>query len=155
MEQTWVTDKFYSHFPSYTDQQQRKRAILIETRKQDYQNYLKQMSTNDVAGHRKYPLNSHRKSNGIENGTHEHQASGETFITRAIIETSGSSLRKNWIEFWILITRMIDWFLIGKVDSERGRSSRLRDSKHMDLPDIFDDEAIRERNRKVVEVIKV
>lgn len=46
-EQTWVTDKFYSHFPSCTDEYVLKRNFLLQSRKQDYQDYLKQMLIND------------------------------------------------------------------------------------------------------------
>lgn len=47
-EQTGVTDKFYSHFPSCTDEYTLKRNFLLQSRRQDYQDYLKHMLINDV-----------------------------------------------------------------------------------------------------------
>lgn len=103
MEQTWVTDKFYSHFPSCTDEYAVKRKILLQSRKQDYQIFLKQMLMNDVsvaaaataAGATTYNTNrknQHRKSNNdIEVGRAEKPKSYEMITTRATIETGSDT----------------------------------------------------------------
>lgn len=60
------------------------------------------------------------------------------------------------VDIFLLMRLMVLLYLFETVnESERGRSSRPRgtfDAKHMDLPDLFDDEAIKERNRRVAEV---
>lgn len=42
-QKTWVTDKFYLQFPSYSEQN-RKRELLAKTRQLEYQKYLKQLT---------------------------------------------------------------------------------------------------------------
>lgn len=97
MDKTWVTDKFYSHFPSYTDQSARKREILVESRRQDYQNYLKQMLLNDLSANKRQTDNHHsiRKLNqnlfdddDDDEDAVEKQTPREIITTRAIIETT-------------------------------------------------------------------
>lgn len=99
MEKTWITDKFYSHFPSYTDQSARRREILAESRRQEYQNYLKQMSVSHVTANRRRINDQQliKKFNHIrayddiddEEGI-ENQSPVKVITTRAIIETTSS-----------------------------------------------------------------
>lgn len=42
-KKTWVTDKFYLQFPSYSEQN-RKRELLAKSRQLEYQKYLRQLT---------------------------------------------------------------------------------------------------------------
>lgn len=101
MEKSCITDTFYCHFPSCTEQSARKREKLAESRRQDYQNYLKQMSLNDIVANRRHTnySNNHKvQLNGkfVTNrgydynddiiDANENQTPPRTILTKAIIE---------------------------------------------------------------------
>lgn len=88
-----VTDKFYSHFPSYTEQQRRERELLAQNRRKDYQNYLKQMSLNDDIISRTAIERSLRKPANVDDETTKNRSGGETIVTRAIIESRSKKFR--------------------------------------------------------------
>lgn len=94
-----VTDKFYSHFPSYTEQQKRERENLAQSRRKDYQNYLKQMSMNDDIISRSAIRRSLRRPAIVEDEPTKNRSGGETITTRAIIETRSKRFR--WVFDWL------------------------------------------------------
>lgn len=153
-----VTDKFYSHFPSYTEQQKRERELLAQNRRKDYQNYLKQMPLNDDIISRSAIRRSLRKpAVNVENETTKNRSGGETIVTRAIIESRSRKIR--WVLNWwtdsnqpFCVFLFFFFFIFVGTHSNTLRRKSSMDSPNMDLPDIFDDNAIRERNRKVIEV---
>lgn len=62
-QKTWVTDKFYLQFPSYSEQN-RKSELLAKARQQDYQKYLRQLTFIEE------PLSSRALKRGAYNEQH-------------------------------------------------------------------------------------
>lgn len=131
---SWVTDGFYSHFPSYSQQPTRREA-LAKARRLDYQTFLSRVTPRKTKSDGKAP--KRHTSNDIHNNRQKTTMS----------DTPNDKLPK------LDTTNTID------SNNELNESTRvehknrfLDDLEKMELPDIFNEETINERNKKLAEV---
>lgn len=124
---SWVTDGFYSHFPSYSQQPTRREA-LAKARQLEYQTYLSRVTPPKA------------KSDGKAQKRHTSNDNN----SKTLNDIPNDKLPK------------LD---ANTADDCNGESSRvehknrfLDDLEKMNLPDIFNEERINERNQKFSEV---
>lgn len=122
-QQSWVTDKFYSHFPSYSDQSLQ-RVLLSKSRKQDYQNYLSRVAVGPKKSFKR-GSNVTQKANKVNVIDENRQTDDES--------TDGVSKSK--------LNREMS-----------SKQKAIHDRKHINLPDILDENKVHERNQRMVEV---
>lgn len=113
MEQ-WATDKFYSHFPSYSGEKS-KRKLLDKDRQDEYNLYLSRLA-----------------SAGTESTRSKH-------VRAERDEPRSISDRRNEV-------------LLKRNSNEMSERDTSLWNENMDLPGIFNEELIKQRNRRVVEV---
>lgn len=131
---SWVTDGFYSHFPSYSQQPTRREA-LAKARQLDYQTFLSRVSPQKG------------KSDGKAQKRH---TTNESQSKRQKIPTNEKRNEK---------LPKLDTNRTDDNNGESDMSSRvevknrfLDELENMNLPDIFNEQMINERNQKMKEV---
>lgn len=112
MEQ-WVTDKFYSHFPSYSGEKSR-RKLLDKDRQDEYNLFLSRLSSADNASKQ---VRTER----------DEQYVASNRPNEILPKQSSNEMSKRDTSLW---------------------------SENMDLPGVFNEEIIKQRNRRVEEVIR-
>lgn len=131
---SWVTDGFYSHFPSYSQQPTRREA-LAKARQLDYQTFLSravpQKAKLDGKGQKRHTTN--------ENSNKRQKATTN--------DTPNDKLPK------LDTVSMNDNDGAVKISSRVVNKNRFLDElEKMDLPDIINEETINDRNQKLAEV---
>lgn len=101
----WVTDKFYSHFPSYSGEKSR-RKLLDKDRQDEYNRYLSRLGS---------------AKNAFADEQHSMSKRGKEIPTGR----SSKDMSERDMSLW---------------------------NENMDLPGIFNEEIIKQRNRRVIEV---
>lgn len=131
---SWVTDGFYSHFPSYSQQPTRREA-LAKARQLDYQTFLS----------RAEPRKAKPDGKGQKRHTTNENSSKRQKPTTN--DTPNDKLPK------------LDTISTNNNDGKANMSSRvvnknrfLDELEKMDLPDIMNEETINDRNQKLAEV---
>lgn len=133
------SDKFYSHFPSYSEQS-RKREALAKEQKLDYQAYLKRVTSNKN--------NRDQLFGKIKKSSTPHDDSRKPKIPRnqeKTVNDSPISIKKRGA--------------VSQNDTKDGTNERqknkeqfLNEWEKMNLPEIVDGNAINARNRRIAEV---
>lgn len=130
---SWATDGFYSHFPSYS-QQPTRREELARARQHDYQTFLNNATprkgkTDGKIGKRNTNLDTQNKK----------------------LKVSTSTPNKEWPK--------VDLSAAVENRSELDKKFRLKNTSQfvnelekMDLPDFLNEDTINERNQKLAEV---
>lgn len=133
---SWVTDGFYSHFPSYSQQPTRREA-LAKARQLDYQTFLSRISPTkikiDGKGQKRHTTNDNSSkrqkipTNDIPNDKLP------KLDTKSIddVDTNGESDVSCRVEV---------------------KNRFLDELEKMELPDIINEQTIRKRNQKLKEV---
>lgn len=133
----WVTDKFYSHFPSYSSEKQ-KRDLLAKEKKLEYQAYLK------------------RVASITPNGKSKRSIDAEKSIERLKIPTFSDEKTNNHLELDVKCNKISqngtltdEW-----ADKKRDESKNkyLDKLEKMNVPEIFDADLIEARNQKMADV---
>lgn len=133
---SWVTDGFYSHFPSYSQQPTRQQA-LAKARQYEYQTFLsrvtpKKTKCNGKAQKRHTTIENHLKRQKTPT---KHTSPNDKLPN---LDTNAAA--HNGSEEFEMHNRFEN-------------KNRFQDElETMDLPDIFNDQMIRERNQKLAEV---
>lgn len=134
----WVTDKFYSHFPSYSSEEQ-KRDSLAKEKKLEYQAYLSRVASNTPNGKSKRSTDSEKSTKRLKI---------PTVSDAEINKHPESDMKCNKIA------------QNGTLADEWSDNKKRDESKHkyldklekMNLPEIFDADLIDARNHKMAEV---
>lgn len=147
---SWATDGFYSHFPSYSQQPNRREA-LAKARQLDYQTFLSRISplknvsnvktqkrtthaTDGQSKKSKKPTNSTASTNTNDNERNDmpkldmHAVSESNSSTEQAVSSQRST------------------------DRSKERNDFVKELEEMDLPDIFNDKQISVRNERFAEV---
>lgn len=146
---SWATDSFYSHFPSYS-QQANRREVLAKARQLDYQTFLSRISPLKNVSN----VKSQKRATVIDGQNRKSKKTPNASTT-----SSPNTNYKNEMP-------KLDMHFVSENDSTEhaaiisGRSTnRSKDRndfvnglEEMDLPDIFDDKQISVRNEKLAEV---
>lgn len=132
---SWVNDGFYSHFPSYSQRPSRQEE-LARARQLEYQTFLSRVT----------PIKS--KSNGKAQKRH---TPNDNSSKRPKIPTTNDTPNDKLPK--------LDISTVAERNEQFDSSSRFQNKNRfqdeletMDLPDIFNDQMIRERNQKLAEV---
>lgn len=132
---SWATDGFYSHFPSYS-QQPTRREELAKARQHDYQTFLNRVTPrknkSDAKFHkRNISIDSHSKKKRI--------ATTNQTPNPELPKSDVNMVSENAIE-------------LDRNNRVRNRSRFVNELEKMDLPDILNGDTIDERNQKLAEV---
>lgn len=114
-----MTDKFYSHFPSYSGEKSR-RELLDKDRHDEYNLYLSRLAS-------------------AEN----------TFTTRNVAATKNAQAERDEQRS---VSKAPSEVLMKRNSNEMSERDMSLWNENMDLPGIFNEEIIKQRNRRVVEV---
>lgn len=133
----WVTDKFYSHFPSYSSEKQ-KRVSLAKEKKLEYQAYLTRVASNTPDGKSKRSTDAEKSTKRLKIPTFSDEKTNkhlESDVKRKQIIQNGT-LADEW------------------ADKRRDESKHkyLDKLEKMNLPEIFDADLVEARNHKMAEV---
>lgn len=141
---SWATDGFYSHFPSYSQQPNRREA-LAKARQLDYQTFLSRISPLKHVSHVKL------QKRHIAND-------GQTKKLKNPTNISPNTNHNNEMP-------KLDMHIVNENDSteqavisghstnrSKERNEFVNGLEEMDLPDIFNDERISARNDRNAEV---
>ena len=137
---SWVTDGFYSHFPSYSQQPSRREA-LAKARQLEYQTFLSRVSpgkckTDGKAQKRHTTNNCHSKRPKIPaNDTMRNDKLPKLDTKQTTTTTDDNNGESD---------------LSSRVEV---KNRFLDELENMDLPDIFNEQSINKRNQKLKEVI--
>lgn len=145
---SWATDGFYSHFPSYSQQPNRREA-LAKARQLDYQTFLSRISplknVSNVKTHKRATqLNdgqskkSKKPANASASPT-TNDRNGVPKLDMHMVSENNSSTEQT-----VLSGR--------STDRSKDRNDFVNGLEQMDLPDIFNDKQISVRNEKLAEV---
>lgn len=115
----WVTDKFYSHFPSYSGEKSR-RELLDKDRHDEYNLYLSRLASAENAFTSRNVATSKR-----EQAERDALRSASKAPSEVLTKRNSNDLSERDMSLW---------------------------NENMDLPGIFNEEIIKQRNRRVVEV---
>lgn len=134
----WVTDKFYSHFPSYSSEKQ-KRDSLAKEKKLEYQAYLSRVASNTPNGKSKRSTDAEKSAKRLKIPTFSDEKTNKHLDT----DVKCNKIAQN-----------------GKLADEWDDDKWRDESKHkyldklekMNLPEIFDADQIKARNHKMAEV---
>lgn len=126
-------DKFYSHFPSYSGETSR-RKLLDKDRQDEYKHYLSRLASAEKASE-KFAI-----SRNVRN-----ELSSRQKVTVAERDEPHSVSNR---EHDILMHRNCQ----DMNERDMMRAKYLQNLQNMDLPDIFNDEIIKQRNRRIAEV---
>lgn len=133
---SWASDGFYSHFPSYSQQPTRREA-LARARQLDYQTFLSRVSPGKSKTDGKA-----QKRHTTNDGQSKRQKIPTTNRTpnEKLPKLNANAVNENNIE--------------GDMQSGGvNKDHYLDELEKMDLPDILNEETINERNLKLAEVI--
>lgn len=145
---SWATDGFYSHFPSYSQQPNRREA-LAKARQLDYQTFLSRIS----------PLKnvSSVKTQKRATNANDGQSKKSKKPTNATASPNTND-RNNMPKLDMHIVSENNSSTEQTVPSGRStdrsqeRNDYVNGLEQMDLPDIFNDKQINVRNEKLAEV---
>ncbi|XP_055297512.1 inner centromere protein A [Sitodiplosis mosellana] len=129
---SWASDGFYSHFPSYSQQPSRREA-LAKARQLEYQTFLSRVSP---------------RKGKIDGKAQKRHTTNESQCKRPKIPTN-DTMQKN--ELPKLDTKHTADDNNGESDSSSRvevKNKFLDELENMDLPDIFNEQSINERNQK-------
>lgn len=142
---SWATDGFYSHFPSYS-QQPNQREVLAKARQRDYQAFLNHISPKKIVSHATL-----QKRHNINDGQ---QKRSKKPTATSPPQTKRNELPK--LDIHIVnanATSTEPAAMTGSsTDTRKARNDFVNELEQMDLPDIFNDERISARNEKMAEV---
>lgn len=138
MDSSPITDKFYSHFPSYSEQST-KREALAKARQLEYQTYLSRIASNGQ--------NSNGKSNKRITAHDKHTKRPKLPINHDEKE----SPKLNGKHVSVAQTEATNGAKAAKV-REMTKEKFLDGVENMNLPEIFDEDRINARNRRMAEV---
>lgn len=133
----WVTDKFYSHFPSYSSEKQ-KRDSLAKEKKLEYQAYLSRVASNNPNGKTKRSTDAEKSTKRFKIPTF----SDETTIKHPESDVKCNKTDQNG-------TLADEWTNKRRDESKHKYLDKL---EKMNLPEIFDADLVRARNHKMAEV---
>lgn len=140
---SWVTDGFYSHFPSYS-QQPSQRELLAKTRQLEYQTFLSRISPQKNISHAKLHQKRHTES----------QTKKPKEPINITLNTKNNELPK--LDIHIVNENNSSQEKTAKggnsTNRTKDRNAFVKGLEKMDLPDIFNDERISARNEKLAEV---
>lgn len=132
---SWVTDGFYSHFPSYSQQPTRREA-LAKARQLEYQTFLSRVSPGK--GKPDGKAKKRHTTNDCQNKRQKIPTNEKQIVDKlpkidanTTDDTNGESEMSSRIEV---------------------KNRFLDELENMDLPDIFNEQSINERNQKLKEV---
>lgn len=131
---SWASDKFYSHFPSYSEQRTHREA-LARSRQLEYQAYLN---------------NTANKSVQTKHKTHKRLPAKTKISKRPKIPTTNydSIVEQNELD-----KNYSDEVEVNENNNYDESTQRfLKKLEEMSVPDIFNDDMIKARNEKVAEV---
>lgn len=131
---SWATDGFYSHFPSYSQQPNRREA-LAKARQQDYRTFLSRLSPQKgEKSHKRFTVHDEHAMTKTKTTTMNHIPNDELpkldLYTNDDDSSSGS----------------------GTSSLTTSRDRFVNELERMNLPDIFNEETVLERNQKLIEV---
>lgn len=136
---SWATDGFYSHFPSYSQQPNRREA-LAKARQLDYQTFLSRISplknaSNTKAHAKRYDGQSKRPKKSTNSSPNDNKLPK---LDMHIVNGNNSTEHAT---------------LSGRTTNRsKERNEYVNGLENMDLPDIFNDERISARNEKMAVV---
>lgn len=130
---SWASDGFYSHFPSYSQQPSRREA-LAKARQLEYQTFLDRVTP---------------RQNKSDVKAQKRHTTNESSCKRQKVPTKDNKLPK-------LVTNTVDEHNESIDMSSRceNKNRFLDELENLDLPDIFNDQMMRERNQKLAEVCR-
>lgn len=136
----WVTDKFYSHFPSYSSEKQ-KRDSLAKEKKLEYQAYLSRVASNTPNGKTKRSTDGEKSSKRLKIPTFSDEKTNED------PESDVKCNKKNKTD---QNGTLADEWTDKKRDENKHKY--LDKLEKMNLPEIFDADLVQARNHKMAEV---
>lgn len=130
---SWATDGFYSHFPSYS-QQPTRREELARARHHDYQTFLNNVipqkgKSDGKISKRNTNLDAHNKKQKVSTSTPNNE--------RPKVDLSATVANSNELD---------------KKYRLKNTSQFVNELEQMDLPDFLNEDTINERNHKLAEV---
>lgn len=143
---SWVTDTFYSHFPSYGDQKTQ-RDILLKSRHLEYQNHLHQLAAIEKLS----AVRASKRFSANNNQMKRPKIPDEPIDNAAVIQINERNLQHQ-NDNMSLVRREHDALFVESCDRDDSRNRFLNELQNMDLPDMFNDVAIEARNRRTIEV---
>lgn len=139
---SWVNDSFYSKFPSYSEQANRREA-LAKARQLEYQTYLSRVSSNSPK--------TNTKSNKRTSINDKNLKRPKIPTIQNVTVNKPSPLKQKSK----IIVQNVSEIATNDVDDDI-RSERtdefLNQLEQKPVPEIFDEESIRARNEKMAEV---
>nr|XP_040228066.2 uncharacterized protein LOC120952675 isoform X2 [Anopheles coluzzii] len=148
MEQ-WVSDTFFSYFPSFNKKQKEKKTVLSRTRQQEYQEYLKnipEVTTKHQQYMQKYGTG---KSPGGTEATNEKGTGNAPTSPPAAAGTGpgGGATGQPQVRFGKSLVAE------GNSNYRKGspREKLIQDLAHTDLPTILNTDTIDRRNRMLAD----
>lgn len=155
---SWVTDSFYSHFPSYSNQRTQREA-LAKTRQLEYQTYLSRLSTKNAfsdgkSTKRNTTTNRHHKRQKLPASK---QAANEQVLPIEEEKTTKTTITATNHEVNANVNDDTDYHpeLIKQMERDENRTKFLNELEKMNLPDIFNEDVINARNKRIAEVRKM
>lgn len=131
---SWVSDKFYSHFPSYSEQKTH-REVLAKSRQLEYQEYLNDKSPQTKnKSQKRLPTNT-KTSKRPKVPTKNY----DSIVTQNKLDADDNYSNDDVVK--------------ENNNDDESTQRFLRKLEEMNVPDIFNDDMIRARNEKVAEVI--
>lgn len=132
----WVTDKFYSHFPSYSSEKQ-KRDSLAKEKKLEYQAYLSRVALNTPNGKSKRSSDAGKSTKRLKIPTFSDEMANKHTEMKCNKFAQNGTLPDEWAD-----------------DKKRDESKHkyLDKLEKMNLPEIFDADLVKARNDKMAEV---
>ncbi|KAH8266671.1 hypothetical protein KR018_009527 [Drosophila ironensis] len=148
MEQ-WVTDTFYSYFPGFNNENQKRQNYLRERQRENQQNFLKhQMLHPPVAKHQRPGQGTRRPSQAAAAAA----APVETRSSESSTNTSTSNHSTTDKTDLELIVNSNPNYVPPKVRTGTPRQKLLQDLGHVELSNIITGEGIMERNLRSAEL---
>lgn len=133
---SWVTDGFYSHFPSYSQQPTRREA-LAKARQLDYQTFLSRAAprnaNSDGKGQKRHTTNENNSKRQKATTNHTPNDKLPKLDTVKMNDNDGDGEAN-------ICTRVVN------------KNRFLDELEKMDLPEIMNEATISDRNQKLAEV---
>lgn len=135
---SWVNDSFYSHFPSYSDQS--RREFLAKARQLEYQNYLLRLADiDDLSSSR---ASKRDASSGMQS---RRLRLPSVDVNKNLVDHSMST------EVPMAQKKQQDPFFIESYE----RDGLMNEIDTLDLPDIFNENVIKARNKQIAKVFQL